>query len=341
MNFPVPAEKIPPNRTCPKAWTEMKTKGKKAILQTSRRAPAVAGLPILATLFASFLCILFGGNTVAIKISLSGLGVFSVAGIRFSIAAVVIFLWAWCTQQPLRLTRRQLQQLLLIAAIFFIQLSLFIFGLSKTYASRGTLLANIQPFFVLFLAHFFVPGDRISGRKLIGIVLGFSGVVFVFLEQSGGGTELRQGDMIILAAAFVWACNGVYTKNILTELQPFQVVLFQTLIAAPLFLLGAWVSGEFAANRFDPEVVMAILYQGLIATSFGFVAWNTLLQKHGAVALHSFLFLMPVTGVALGGAVLGEPITLQILSALVLIASGILIVNTRLKIPIVHPGRNV
>jgi drug/metabolite transporter (DMT)-like permease len=147
--------------------------------------------------------------------------------------------------------------------------------------------------------------------------------------------------MIILAAAFVWACNGVYTKNILTELQPFQVVLFQTLIAAPLFLLGAWVSGEFAANRFDPEVVMAILYQGLIATSFGFVAWNTLLQKHGAVALHSFLFLMPVTGVALGGAVLGEPITLQILSALVLIASGILIVNTRLKIPIVHPGRNV
>lgn len=319
----------------------MKTDCKQDNLHASSQAPAVAGLPVMATLFASFLCILFGGNTVAIKISLSGLGVFSVATIRFGMAAVVISLWALGTRQPIRLHRRQLQHLLIIAVIFFIQLSLFIFGLSKTYASRGTLLANVQPFFILFLAHFFVPGDRITGRKLIGILLGFAGVVFVFLARNGGGNELRQGDMIILAAAFVWACNGVYTKNILAGLQPFQVVLFQTLIAAPLFLLGAWVSGEFAANRFDTEVVLSVLYQGLIATSFGFVAWNTLLQKHGAVALHSFIFLMPVTGVVLGGAFLGEPINAQILAALVLIASGILIVNTRRKIPIVHPGRNV
>ena len=310
-------------------------------LQISSPAPAVAGLPVMATLLASFLCILFGGNTVAIKISLSGLGVFTVAAIRFGMAATVIFLWAGFTHQSIRLRRKQLQHLLIIGVIFFIQLSLFIYGLSKTYASRGTLLANIQPFFVLFLAHFFVPGDRITGRKLLGIVLGFAGVVFVFLEKGGGGTALRQGDMIILAAAFVWACNGVYTKNILAGLQPFQVVLFQTLIAAPLFLLGAWATEEFAANRFDPAVVMSVLYQGLVATSFGFVAWNTLLQKHGAVALHSFIFLMPVTGVVLGGAMLGEPITAQILAALVLIAAGILIVNTRPRVPRVHPGRNV
>ena len=310
-------------------------------LQSGSPAPAVAGLPVMATLFASFLCILFGGNTVAIKISLSGLGVFSVAAIRFGLAAVVIALWAWLTRQPIRLRRKQLQHLLLIAVIFFCQLSLFIFGLSKTYASRGTLLANIQPFFVLFLAHFFVPGDRITGRKLFGIVLGFSGVAFVFLSHNGGGQQLRQGDMIILAAAFLWACNGVYTKNILAGLQPFQVVLFQTLLAAPLFALGAWISGEFDANRFDAQVVTAVLYQGLIATSFGFVAWNTLLQKYGAVALHSFIFLMPAAGVMLGGALLKEPITAQILAALVLIAAGILVVNTRPRVPRVHPGRNV
>ena len=310
-------------------------------LYAGKPAPVLAGLPAAATLFASFLCILFGGNTVAIKISLSGLGVFSVAAIRFGLAVVVITLWALCTHQPLRLTRRQLQHLLIIGLIFFVQLTLFVSGLNKTYASRGTLLANMQPFFVLFLAHMFVPGDRVTGRKLIGILLGFAGVVFVFLDHGGGGGELRQGDLIILAAAFVWACNGVYTKNILSGLQPFQVVLFQTLIAAPLFLAGAWVSGEFATNRFDPQVVMAMLYQGLVATSFGFVAWNTLLQKYGAVALHSFIFLMPVSGVVLGGLVLGEPITARILAALVLIAAGIIVVNSRRKIPIVHPGRHV
>ena len=319
----------------------MKTDCEQNSYHTGHLAPAVSGLPLGAALFASFLCILFGGNTVAIKFSLSGLGVFTVPAIRFGIAAVVISLWAWATHQSLRINRRQLLHLSIIGVIFFIQLSLFIFGLSKTYASRGTLLANIQPFFVLFLAHFFVAGDRITGRKLIGIVLGFTGVVFVFLAQNGEGSELRQGDMIILAAAFVWACSGVYTKNILADLQPFQVVLVQTLVAAPLFLTGAMVSGEFAVNRFDTGVVTAVLYQGLVATSFGFVAWNTLLQKHGAVALHSFIFLMPVTGVFLGGALLKEPITAQILAALALIAAGIIIVNTRRKTPAVHPGRNV
>jgi drug/metabolite transporter (DMT)-like permease len=59
------------------------------------------------------------------------------------------------------------------------------------------------------------------------------------------------------------------------------------------------------------------------------VAWNTLLQKYGAVALHSFIFIMPIAGVALGGLVLGEPITAKILIALALIVAGILVVHLK------------
>jgi len=73
------------------------------------------------------------------------------------------------------------------------------------------------------------------------------------------------------------------------------------------------------------------LYQGLVIASFGFVAWNNMLQKYGAVSLHSFLFIMPVSGVLLGGLVLGEPITFNILLALVLIVFGILVVNLNVR----------
>jgi drug/metabolite transporter (DMT)-like permease len=66
-----------------------------------------------------------------------------------------------------------------------------------------------------------------------------------------------------------------------------------------------------------------------VTAAFGFVAWNTLLQKYGAVALHSFIFIMPISGVALGGLVLGEPITVKILIALALIVAGILIVHLK------------
>ncbi|MGD9012659.1 MAG: DMT family transporter, partial [Desulfobacterales bacterium] len=73
----------------------------------------------------------------------------------------------------------------------------------------------------------------------------------------------------------------------------------------------------------------ALLYQSLVTAAFGFVAWNTLLQKYGAVALHSFIFIMPISGVSLGGLVLGEPITVKILIALALIVAGILIVHLK------------
>ena len=63
--------------------------------------------------------------------------------------------------------------------------------------------------------------------------------------------------------------------------------------------------------------------------SFGFIAWMTLLKKYGAVSLHSFIFIMPVAGVLLGGLVLGEPITAKIMLALLLIVLGIFIVNLK------------
>jgi drug/metabolite transporter (DMT)-like permease len=66
-----------------------------------------------------------------------------------------------------------------------------------------------------------------------------------------------------------------------------------------------------------------------VTAAFGFVTWNTLLQKYGAVALHSFIFIMPISGVVLGGLLLGEPITVKILTALALIVAGILIVHLK------------
>ena len=81
----------------------------------------------------------------------------------------------------------------------------------------------------------------------------------------------------------------------------------------------------------DPRIVGSLFYQGLVTASFGFVAWNTMLKKYGAVSLHSFIFIMPIAGVALGGLVLGEPITVKILLALAFIVSGILVVNSKTK----------
>jgi drug/metabolite transporter (DMT)-like permease len=202
---------------------------------------------------------------------------------------------------------------------------------------------NVQPFFVLFLAHFFIPGDRITIRKTLGILMGFSGVALVFLEKKGISGDFQIGDMMILTASFLWSCNAVYTKRIIHNFLPFHIVLYPMVLSAPVFFLGGFLWDGAMISHVDAKIVTALLYQSLVTASFGFLAWITMLQKYGAVALHSFIFIMPMSGVMLGGLVLGEPITIKILSALLLIVAGILVVHFRQEklIPLFSLGRNV
>jgi drug/metabolite transporter (DMT)-like permease len=299
--------------------------------EMSEDRPNNQELPLSTAILTSLLCIVFGANAVAIKISLSGLGQFTTAGLRFGMATAIISIWAKITGRSFHLEKGQIHQLLIISAFFAVQMSLLYLGLSKTNASRGTLLVNLQPFFVLFLAHYFIPEDRITKRKILGLFMGFAGMALVFLGKKGITTDVQTGDFMILIAAFLWACNTVYTKRIINHFDPFQIVLFSMIFSLPFFFIAGIISDSRMIVHVNSEVLISLLYQGILTASFGFVAWNNMLQKYGAVSLHSFIFIMPIAGVVLGGMVLGEPITFDILLALLLIVLGILVVNLKTK----------
>ena len=73
-----------------------------------------------------------------------------------------------------------------------------------------------------------------------------------------------------------------------------------------VFFLEALLWDAPMISKLDFKIMGAVLYQSLVTATFGFVTWNTLLQKYGAVALHSFIFIMPIAGVALGGLAAGR-----------------------------------
>jgi drug/metabolite transporter (DMT)-like permease len=302
------------------------------------RIPENQHLSFLAAGFAAFLCVLFGANAVAIKVGLSGIGPFTTAGIRFGLAALVIYTWSRMTGQTLIIKKEQLRPILTLSAIFTVQLSLLYLGISKTSASRGTLLINLQPFFILFIAHYYIPGDQLTKRKLLGLLLGFSGVAFVFLEKKGITSDFRIGDSILVAVAFLWACNGVYTKKLIVDFHPYQLIFYPMVISVPLFFFQAWIWDEAMFVHINMTVLGALFYQSFVTASFGFMAWTRMLQKHAATALHSFLFIMPISGVVLGGLLLDEPITSKIILALILIAMGIVTIHlkTKIGIPFFH-----
>lgn len=285
---------------------------------------------ILNGLVIAGLCVTFGANATAIKISLTGLGAFTTAGIRFALASLIIALWAWVTDRPFKLKKGQFHKIFFIACLFIGQINLFYTALRYTHASRGTLLSNLQPFLVLVLAHFMIPGDRITLKKFIGISCGFTGVVFLFLQKKGITPELRIGDMLALLSVFLWAFNAVYTKKIIHEFRPFQVVLYQGLLGFPVFFLEGFFWDSPMVFHMSLPVILALIYQGLVTASFGFVMWLYFLNRFGAVTLHAYVFILPISGVFFGGVVLGEPVaTRAMILSLCLIVMGIVLIHSR------------
>ncbi len=211
----------------------------------------------------------------------------------------------------------------------YLSASCFHLGLAKTTASHGALISNVLPFVVLILAHFFIPGDRITLKKSLGIFLGFIGVLLLFFDESALNSDLQKGDMIVLFAVLSWGISAVFIKRINSGFHAVQITLYPMVFGIPfLFLMGLKWDNPMVISV-TPTVVKALLFQSFVTTAFGFVAWNTMLQRFGATALHSFIFIIPLSGVFLGVMVLKEPVTPYLLASIGFIVTGILVVNIR------------
>lgn len=282
-------------------------------------------LPLLAGLGAACLCIMFGANTIAIKMSLHGLGVYFSAGLRFAIASTILVGWALLTKQSLWVARNKVYQLVIISVAFSIQLMLHYVGISQTSASRSSLILNLQPFFVLFLAHFFIPDDKITLKKIVGIVLGFAGIILVFTETNSVSTDFQSGEIMILVGTVIWGGNAVYIKRVFEGFKPLHIALYPMVLSIPLTFTASYFWDSALIIYLDANIIGAMIFQSVLVAAFGYVTWNALLEKYGTVSLHSYIFVMPITGVILGGLILGEPITYKIVLALLLIVTGLLV----------------
>ncbi len=284
-------------------------------------------LPLKASLFTVFLSILFGANAVAVKITFNGIGVFSCAGLRFGLAAIVISIWAVSTGRSIRVNRQQAYRLLLVSFLFTAQVALFYTGLSRTTASHGILIANFLPFVVLLLAHFFIPGERVTTRKALGIALGFLGVLVLVFDTQAVDASVRSGDFIIFCAVLFWGTNAVYIKKIISTTNPVLVTLYPMLLAVPCLFLAGWFFDSGMIRYVDLPIGLSLFYQSFITASFGYIAWNTLVSEYGTALIHSYVFIMPVSGVFFGVVLLGEPLTLSLLGSIIFIVLGITIIN--------------
>src|SRR5947209_19897038 len=153
---------------------------------------------------AVLVSILWGANPVVIKLGLEDTPPIRLAWMRFLVGGVVIGLWAWATGRfaGLRMERSEWRPLIFLGLLFTLQIGSMNVGTSLTSAAHSAILLNLYAVHTVVLAHFLIPGDRLTLRKLTGVLVAYAGIVLLFVHQIGGAAPTLLGDAIMVVSAF-------------------------------------------------------------------------------------------------------------------------------------------
>lgn len=275
------------------------------------------------------LALFWGGNSPAVKIALRDIPPFILAALRFTLAAVAIWAWAISKNIPVALKSDEFLSLGILGIIFAAQIITFTIGTDLSLAGRAALLINTHPLFVALLAHFFILSDRLTIRKVIGLIVAFFGVVSIFRENFiSDNSSYMLGDMVLLLSAILLGTQTVYVKKIVQGINPIKLLAWQMNFGLIQFYAMSFIFEKPSEWNVTWSATGALAYQGLIVGAFCFLTWTTLLKKYSASRMSAFLFMTPIFGAISSSLILGEEVTLWFSIGIVMVAAGIYIVNS-------------
>jgi len=268
--------------------------------------------------------ILWGANSVVIKLGLEDAPPLRLAGMRVVVGGIVICLWAWSTGRfvGFRVERREWRPLAVLGLLFSVQMAATNIGTWLTSAAHATILVNLYAVHTVVLAHFMIPGDRLSVRKVGGVLVAYSGIVALFASQWSHGAPTLLGDVIVTVAGILLAERTVYLARAVQRLDPVKLLLAQAVVGAAFFALASFLV-EPATTRWTARLAGSIAYQGVLISGFNFVVNLALLRDYRPSALAAFFLTQPIFGVVAAALVAGDPLTPVLVLACVAVAAGI------------------
>ncbi len=271
---------------------------------------------------------LLGFNQVVIKFTHEGLQPVFWASLRSLIALLVVAVWFKLAKSPLRFDRKYLKSGMLIGFVFSTEFLFLFLALDLTTVVRTSIIFYTMPVWLALFAHHFVPNERLTKVKALGLVLSVIGVTCAFLEREVDGSRASLiGDLCALAAAIFWAGIPLCTRlsDIKNE-RPAMQLAWQLLVSFPALLVASLFFGPWI-REIQGVHYLGIGFQAVIVVGFGFVFWLRLLAVYPISIVASFSFLGPVFGVFLGWLILDEPVSLNTLGGLALVSVGIVLIN--------------
>lgn len=275
-------------------------------------------------------CLFWGVQQVLVKATIGEIAPAFQAAVRFAAASGV--LWLWCRWRGIALFQRDgmLRAGLLAGALFAIEFALLYNALVYTTASRVTVFAYTAPFWVAVFLPLFVKTERLRPVQWAGLLLAFVAMVFAFRDglDASGAEGQWLGDLMALAGGMAWGLTTVVIRGFgLTRMSAEKLLFYQVSVSAICLPFVSLALGEPWNWSWSAFGWVSMLLQVLVGAFATFLAWMWLLGHYPATRISAFVFLTPVFALVAGAVWLSEPVSLQLVLAVALVAAGILLVN--------------
>ncbi|MCL6100397.1 MAG: EamA family transporter [Bacteroidetes bacterium] len=280
------------------------------------------------------ICLIWGSTWMAIRIGLDSLTPIFSAGLRFSSAAIFVFLMMKFRKITLQKDSHSVKLYLILGVFsFIIPYGLVYWGEQFIPSGLTSIIFAVMPFFVILFSKIFIPESAVGRDQILGSVIGFGGIVIIFSEDlimDVSGYLL--GMLAVLLSASIQGWIAVHLKKHGGQLNPLAMNFVPLVIAGISMTVFGLVFEDRAKWIFNADAIGSILYLGFFGTSIAFTTYYWLLKKINVVLLSLSTLITPIIAVLIGWLILDEKLSLRELFGSVLVLIGILFANfTKVK----------
>ena len=280
------------------------------------------------------LSVLWGGSFFFVEVVISELPPLTIVFLRVVLAAVALWLFAIVIGLRPPMTIEAWTAFLIMGLLNnVIPFTLIVWGQTHIASGLASILNATTPLFTVIVAGILLVDERTTPTKLVGVIIGFIGVILMIGPSvlSGLGTDIL-AQIAVLGAALSYAFAGVFGRRFKAMgIDPVVTAAGQvtasSLVLAPVAI---YIDRPFSLEIPGIEIIAAIIGLAILSTAVAYILYFRILASAGATNLLLVTFLIPVSAILLGSLVLGESLELIHYLGMALIGFGLSAIDGRI-----------
>ncbi len=281
--------------------------------------------------YAAFASVSFfwGTTYLAIRIGVEVLPPFFFAGSRFLISGLILATFMKMRGTPLP-DKADCRTLAIVGLLLLGAANGAVVWAEQFVASGlAALIVATLPFWMVGIEAALPNGERLTAKKILGIITGFLGLLILLWPELQGSMEdsFLKGILALSIAPLAWGSGSVYAKRHKVKTPPLMSAGVQMLIAGSVLCIVALMSGELGRVVFTTQGVASMVYLVIFGSIIGYGSFIYALEKLPSSLVSTYAYLNPVVAVFLGWLVLDERLDMYMVFAIAVILSGVFLVK--------------